>query len=672
MSSAGRADDQDLDPGDTEVMFMSSDSSSDEEDQFTTPAASRQTTANSKSVTPNSVTPRKRLQGSQSPTDPLPPSKRGRGSCSQETATTKSDNPQTVDNTESPGSVFLRSTEKTEEEEEEELEEGWEKPKRKQKSKNKKKTPNKPPPQPRRRLNYDLPPPTFLHHPVVMKDLGTGTVKYKNLGPIVHKFWANTVGEILSQRPLGADRWLIGCKTVNQQLKLAQTKVLAGVHVHCTIPDVKTTGVVQGIPPTTKPETLINHIEKAKNVTRLNKRDGNPSWAIKIDFDLPILPEVVRIGLQEFTVRPYVAPVLTCTTCGRLGHTKHTCTARSQTCRRCGQFNHKAAECKNPNPHCINCGGKHSAAWQGCPEIELRKRANKIKAEKYIVYSEAIRRAKTEVKSEEVAREQKLQKTQVVHDPSWRAEVPLVHTSQRQSHLTYASIVGAPAAQKTRGGTSTTNKPGPSRVANRQGVEPITHTNPTMENPETPTSAIDLPGETANLANRRVKDLKQKSKQVLLRKNLERKRLESMEKNIETKLTAQLSKQIEELTTKLNETITHKINDEVQKRLLKDEEVKQIKNTINSGEGSPRDSFVAHTLLAVSKARESGDPEELLRVITHAFPGAKESSKTPPSYQKHGSIWLLAKYASDSQLSEIEWHALRQKFGILTYEDVRM
>ena len=659
MSSASMADDSE-----PFTIYGSISSSSDDDEDFSTPAPTK------------SGTPRRRSQGSESPSD-LPPPKKGRGnSQTEENVTTNTDthNMQVA----TPDSVFLENNEQEnkeeeeenkeeeeeEKEEEKEEEEGiWELPRRRRKAKAKSSTPKpKPQARPRRRLNLQLPPPAFLSHPVVMKDVGTGTVKYRNLGPIVHKFWQQTVGEILSQRPLGADRWLIGCKSAKQQARLASTTNLAGVHVHCTIPDVKTTRVVQGIPPNTKAETLLPHIKKAKKVVRLTKRDGSPSWAVKIDFDLPILPETVWIGLQEFAVRPYVAPVLTCSTCGRLGHTKHTCASKSLTCRRCGQGKHKAADCKNPSPHCVNCGGKHSAAWQGCPEIELRKRANQIKAEKYIVYSEAIRRAKLAISEEEVARNRKHQeKPKVEHDPFWRPEAELVHPPINSPTRTYARIVGAPAAQL--GGTSKAPKPGQSRVEVRQGSEPaIKTTTSTTTNTTTPRTPD---------TQKRVKKLQEQSKKIMIERKLERKRLESVEKNITEKLSTQLSKQFEELTKKINETINAKI-EEVKKRLFKEEEVQQIKQSLATERSSKRENFVASTLIAVSRARESGDPSDLITALMSAYPGsARENTRVSPNRQRDSRLWLLAKYASEAPLSDVEWRTLKQQFGILTQEETQ-
>lgn len=619
-------------------------SSSEDEGEFKTPARAVVST------------PRKRQRDSESPSD-LPPSKIRDASGQKE----PKEKEEQVEN------VSLVSVSHEDEEEE-----GWQKPKRKKKKGKKQATADPPKTNPRRRIKLDLPPPAFLNHPVVMVDRGTGVVKYQNLGPIVHKFWASTVGEILSQRPLGANTWVIGCKSKQQQQKLARTTELAGVHVKCTIPDVKTVGVVKGIPPNTKAESLLPHIKNATKVQRINSRQGGkPTWLVRIEFSTPILPKTVQIGVQEYMVRPYEAPVLTCSTCARLGHTKYKCEKSTPTCRRCGQKNHRAEYCKAAKPHCINCGGGHSAAYQGCPEIEIRQRANTIKAETYIAYSEAIRRAKVQLKEEREAAQKKRVESSVQHDPYWRSEtVPTPTPTLTPSPTTKRTYAYAVKARAT-GGTRTPHKQKThEKEEATANSKKSTHTKPksgTSTKSTKSTIETSKPPPTPQ-TKKRVQILKARSKQVLIRKNLEVKRIENIEKTITDKLSSQFAKQMEELTNKLNAAISTKVNEEVNKRLLKEEELKQIRNKVEHGGGSYRDNFLACTLIAISKARASGDPKELLNVISNALPDQGEPKQSNQS-EPNGGLWLLAKYASDTPLSHEEWQTLRHKFNLLTYEE---
>lgn len=624
---------------------MSSSSAEGEED-FQTPApAARACTSAS------SVTPRKRTRDSESPKEqPLSKGPRGQ-SKSPEKEEDEENKSMDVEHAEqknkSPDSVFGQDTEEGE----------WINPqkKRRRNKKAKAESPKRLPP--RRKLHFELPPPAFLQHPVVLQDLGTGTIRYRNLGPIVHKFWASTVGDIQSQRPLGPDRFLIGCKSLKQQQKLAATKNLAGVHVHCTIPDVKTVGVVYGIPPTTCAESLLPHIKQAKTTSRLNRANGSASWAVKIVFSTAILPKTVTIGKQEFVVRPYKAPVLNCSNCAKLGHTHHNCPSKTPTCRYCGRRGHRASTCKAEKPFCINCRGDHSAAYQGCPEMAIRERANEVRSENYLVYSECIRRAKKQIADEKESAKQTKQTMQTLeHDPFWRSETVISPTDTKHAPKSYARAVKASLPQaeskaplkKAALKQSTTSKPNPPKNKTK-----FTKTQTKTSTPQ---------------KKKKVQLLREKSRQVLIRRNLERKRIESIEKNIIEKLSNQLSKQIEEMTTKINEDITTKVNEEVKKRLLKEEERQQIKTTLKSEGCSKRENFVACTLLALSKARESGDPNELIKTLKNAFPERSETKQTPPRREKDGSLMLLAKHASDTPLSQAEWNTLKSNFGIPTKE----
>ena len=75
--------------------------------------------------------------------------------------------------------------------------------------------------------------PAFVDHPVVIHDLGGGTVRFDKLGPWHRsQLLANAVGAVSSIRPLPSGKWLIGCSSEDQQTKLARLEALPGGRPH--------------------------------------------------------------------------------------------------------------------------------------------------------------------------------------------------------------------------------------------------------------------------------------------------------------------------------------------------------------------------------------------------------------------------------------------------------
>ena len=291
--------------------------------------------------------------------------------------------------------------------------------------------------------NQNQPPPTFLQHPVILEDLKTGSSTFLESGPFTTKLFQTTVGPILSQRPLPSGKFLIGCRSREQQEALLKTKNLAGVHIKCTKPQATTEGVIKPIPTAVDVESLASE-PNIREVRRLTHRDGTKSQAVRLTFCLAKLPAIFKVDCQEFVVHPYVPPVRRCTKCNRLGHLKAQCRSRVQVCPRCGGQDHCSNSCPN-QPKCINCRGPHSAAFQGCPEQKLRLVANRIRSGTFIPYSEALKRARVELESKKT--EQIAKVTVQPHDDFWREEPGLPKTSTPV--FSYADAVrGSPKAKK--------------------------------------------------------------------------------------------------------------------------------------------------------------------------------------------------------------------------------
>ena len=287
------------------------------------------------------------------------------------------------------------------------------------------------------RWQGNQPPPTFLQHPVVLEDLGTGVASFLDNGPRTASLFQRTIGPILSQRPLPSGKFLIGCRSRQQQEALLKTKVLGGVNVACSIPQPTTEGVIRPVPTNVDCQFLVDR-STIKEVRRLTNRDGTRSQAIKITFFSPQLPSSIKLDYQEFVVHAYVPPVRRCTTCNKLGHLKAQCRSTVPVCPRCGSRGHTPDVCPN-KLCCLNCGGPHSAAYQGCPQQRLRLIANRIRSGTFIPYSEALKRAHVEVED----RKKPLQPIAETapHDPFWREE-PAVSKTFEPPKRSYADAAG--------------------------------------------------------------------------------------------------------------------------------------------------------------------------------------------------------------------------------------
>ena len=86
-----------------------------------------------------------------------------------------------------------------------------------------------------------------------------------------------------------------------------------------------------------------------------------------------------------------------CTKCQSLGHSKQQCRAKQTRCSKCGKGSHSHEQC-DAQVFCVNYNGRHSAAYRGCPEMQIRQRANLLRSYTYLPYNVAMQRARDEMK----------------------------------------------------------------------------------------------------------------------------------------------------------------------------------------------------------------------------------------------------------------------------------
>ena len=244
------------------------------------------------------------------------------------------------------------------------------------------------------------PPRPFAKFPVKIVDLGTSSTKLASFHPFfdpVRRAAGAVRHDDLILERLNSGHYIAHCKNSAIQDKLSSLKKIGGVAVKCSIPQPSTVGVVYGIPLGEEAlQRVRQSLGNASSVERLLTKDQKPTKAVKVTFKLATLPARVHLGGAYVEVTPFSAPVRRCTKCQRLGHSKRQCRAHKSVCSQCSQSGHERGQCTNVK-YCINYGGDHSPAYAKCPEHILHKTANKIRAQTYIPYSEAIRRARAEL-----------------------------------------------------------------------------------------------------------------------------------------------------------------------------------------------------------------------------------------------------------------------------------
>ena len=92
--------------------------------------------------------------------------------------------------------------------------------------------------------------------------------------------------------------------------------------------------------------------------------------------------------VNSYRVDPYYRSPSRCSQCCQWGHTQRL-RRGSLTCSGCGREGHSSSDCTSQSLSCPNCGGPHSALSRQCPQSIKEHHICQIKAKNNISYPEA-------------------------------------------------------------------------------------------------------------------------------------------------------------------------------------------------------------------------------------------------------------------------------------------
>ena len=140
-----------------------------------------------------------------------------------------------------------------------------------------------------------------------------------------------------------------------------------------------------------EPEILENL--KDQGVTDVHRititRNDNkiPTKHIILTINSPKLPQSIKAGYLQCSIRPYIPNPLRCFKCQRFGHSKISCRG-TLTCGRCSAVGHDSQDC-NEKYSCVNCKGDHPSYSRNCQKWIKEKEIQTIRTKQNITYPEA-------------------------------------------------------------------------------------------------------------------------------------------------------------------------------------------------------------------------------------------------------------------------------------------
>lgn len=207
---------------------------------------------------------------------------------------------------------------------------------------------------------------------------------------------------VVDIKVVGINRVKVILKTYNAANSLVNNEVLRKQKLLAYIPKFYTQkkGVIKMVDTFFSEEYLLKSIEskyRIMEVKRLRRKikDTNTGEEKLIDRQMILvsflgneLPQEIRINRVNFSVEPYVHPVIQCRTCLRFGHTERLCRGKPR-CKTCGKTHETEDVCEEVLM-CTHCGStEHGSLSRKCPAFLKQKSIKEIMAYRNVSFKEA-------------------------------------------------------------------------------------------------------------------------------------------------------------------------------------------------------------------------------------------------------------------------------------------
>ena len=146
---------------------------------------------------------------------------------------------------------------------------------------------------------------------------------------------------------------------------------------------------------------LVSEGYRNAEVKHIMKEQGKVKTVyMRVGLEVNKLPEYVYLIYQRFAVRPYIGKPWQCYNCQKFGHNARDCRSKVHCVVCSGSHAVKLSPIKSKESvKCTNCGGNHTASYGGCSYMKNDREVEKVRAECYISYREAVLKIKHDPQS---------------------------------------------------------------------------------------------------------------------------------------------------------------------------------------------------------------------------------------------------------------------------------
>lgn len=150
------------------------------------------------------------------------------------------------------------------------------------------------------------------------------------------------------------------------------------------------------------PENLLEYLSDQKVIDvkfHTKTVNGTPynTGLVFLTFGTSELPEVIKVGLLNLRVRPYIPQPMRCFICHKFGHISLNCNSKSSPkCYNCNQDKHiqdRNEKCQS-SPVCVNCNeNSHNSYNRNCSEYKRQLEIQTIRVTQKVSMAEAVKRS---------------------------------------------------------------------------------------------------------------------------------------------------------------------------------------------------------------------------------------------------------------------------------------